>query len=149
MYELEVFAGDRILVALSEEPHLVGIFQFLNACWIAAEFLVVLPDGAGITHGAVNHLFFAIAPDLVHDLRQHGESGYRQKRDEQHERNQDVAARTHMQPAGFKISKFRTRSHSAVDPISLASAEYSAGYCSAHPQCPPRRERCAEHGSGG
>jgi len=89
--QFKILPGDRILVALSQEPHLIGVIQIFQLGGITAELLVISANGAGVLYPPMNHLFLAVAADLKGDGRQARRRGDDHQRHHQHEREHYVA----------------------------------------------------------
>src|SRR6202163_4923128 len=83
---------DWILVALANETKVVGIFQFLDARWIASKLLVEVLNRAHVGRAPMPHLLFAVAADLLAALGEDCEQRNREYRRGQHQRDQHVAA---------------------------------------------------------
>ena len=90
--QFEIFAGDGVFVALTQETHLIGIFQFFQPGGITPEFLDKMLHCPRILHAAMNQLFLAVpfyleGGDRQHNHRRDGDEG-----DKQDERDQNVSA---------------------------------------------------------
>ena len=55
-----IFASHRIFVALTQEAHVVGVFQLLDAGGVASEPPVITTNGARILVPAVNKFVFLV-----------------------------------------------------------------------------------------
>jgi hypothetical protein len=80
--------GQWVLEAPAQKAQLVGVVQLFEVGGIAAELPVVLPDSACILGAPVDHLFFAVALDLLHQARRHRHSDQHHHRHHEQHRQQ-------------------------------------------------------------
>src|SRR5260370_37781702 len=98
---LEVFSGDGIFVAFAQESDLVGVFQFLDAGWITAEFLDEMFHRPRVLDPAMNQFLFAIAFYLESDDWNHNHGGDGDEGHKQYEGDEDVSALGAAARSGF------------------------------------------------
>ena len=111
MEHLEVLAGDGIFVTLPQEPHVVGVVQFLKSHGKTSEFLEVSAYRPRVLGSAMNQLLFPVAADLKRDARRDDRGPNCQQRYKQHQRKQDVTLLSTAPDAGSP--KFTRDSHAS------------------------------------
>ena len=109
--DLEILAGDRILIALSQEAHVIRTLEILEFGWIPPKFLDVVLDGARVLHTAMDQFIFAVTLDLLgqHRCECYGRNG--QQRNKQDQRDEYVTA---LGTAGRKGPRWVGRKHFTI-----------------------------------
>src|SRR5690242_637587 len=135
MQESEILPRNRVFVAAAQEAQIAAVLQVFHAGGVAPEFFHITANGAGILHATVNHLFFAVTPDLKGNGGRNCRRRNGQKGNEEHEQKQDVALL-----AWFSACAGPPEHHDLSSSLSPGSAGCSAGCCSRHPRFRRRRE---------
>ena len=92
MEQLEVFPGDRVLITLTQETHVVGALEIVQAHRVASKALEVAADGARILHSPVDQFLFAIATQFQLDCGNRGGQGNHHQSRDHHQADKNVTA---------------------------------------------------------